>query len=70
MRIFLVGTGAAGNKAVVEAINRGVVKTEDTIMINSTSRDFPPEYEGTKIVLSDRDTGCHPLLHTSCIPCR
>lgn len=58
MRIFLVGTGAAGNKAVVEAINRGVVKTEDTIMINSTSRDFPPEYEGTKIVLSDRDTGC------------
>lgn len=58
MKIFLVGTGAAGNKAVVEAIDRGVVDIEDTMMINSTSRDFPPEYEGNKIILTTKNTGC------------
>ena len=57
MRILLIGTGAAANKALVEAINRGVVAVDDTIMINSTAKDFPPEYTGTKIMLTDTNTG-------------
>lgn len=58
MKVKLIGVGAAGNKAVCEAIERGVVNTDDTVIINSTSKDFPVEYEGAKIMLSDTDTGC------------
>ena len=58
MRSLLVGIGAAGNKAVKTAIERGTVKEEDTLMINSTSRDFPPEYKGTAITISPDNTGC------------
>lgn len=57
MKIFLIGTGAAGNKAVVEAIDRGVIELQDTMMINSTSKDFP-EYDGRKVILTSKDTGC------------
>ena len=58
MKTFLIGVGAAGNKAVVDAVERGIVGTEDTCIINSTSKDFPKDYDGMKIVLSDTDTGC------------
>jgi cell division GTPase FtsZ len=58
MKTLLIGIGAAGNKAVVEAVERNVVNVEDTIIVNSTSKDFPKNYEGVKIVLSDGDTGC------------
>ena len=55
---LVVGVGAAGNKAVVDAIDNHVVKEEDTLIINSTSKDFPTEYNGRKIVLSPADLGC------------
>lgn len=58
MKALLVGIGAAGNKAVITAIEKGVVDTKDTIIINSTSRDFPPDYDGKKIILSPTDSGC------------
>jgi len=58
MNALLIGVGAAGNKAVVTAIENGTMKVEDTAIVNSTSRDFPKEYEGTKIILSATDTGC------------
>ena len=58
MKVLLVGIGAAGNKAVVNAIDRGIIDINDTIIINSTSKDFPPEYDGKKIILSANDTGC------------
>lgn len=58
MKVFLIGVGAAGNKAVLNAVDKGYINVEDTCIINSTSRDFPKEYEGKKIVLSDSDTGC------------
>ena len=55
MKTMLIGIGAAGNKAVLNAVEAGVMKVEDTVIINSTSKDFPKEYTGTKIVLSDGD---------------
>lgn len=58
MRSLLVGVGAAGNKAVMTAIEQGSVKEENTIMINSTSKDFPQGYSGKTIILSPDDTGC------------
>ena len=58
MKTLLVGIGAAGNKAVMEAVSMGVVKEEDTLIINSTSKDFPKDYKGKTIVLTSEDTGC------------
>ena len=58
MKTLLIGIGAAGNKAVVTAIEKGTMNVEDTVIVNSTSKDFPKEYQGTKIVLSGTDTGC------------
>ena len=58
MKTLLVGVGAAGNKAIYEAVSSKLFKEEDTIIINSTSKDFPKEYNGKKIVLSPDDTGC------------
>ena len=58
MKTLLIGIGAAGNKAVMTAINMGVVEVEDTIIINSTTKDFPKDYKGKTIVLSGTDTGC------------
>lgn len=58
MKTLLVGVGAAGNKAVYEAVSSKLYTEEDTIIVNSTSKDFPKEYAGTKIVISPNDTGC------------
>lgn len=58
MKTLLVGIGAAGNKAVMTALEMGIVTDEDTIIVNSTSKDFPPEYEGMKITTSPNNTGC------------
>jgi hypothetical protein len=41
MKILLIGIAAAGGKAVVDAIDRGVIYIDDTILINSTTKDIP-----------------------------
>ena len=58
MKTLLVGIGAAGNKAAMVAITKGIVEKEDVVIINSTSKDFPPQFDGNKIVLSQGNTGC------------
>lgn len=58
MKSLLIGCGAAANKAIVKAVEMGAIALEDTVIVNSTSKDFPPEYEGKKIILSGTDTGC------------
>lgn len=58
MNALLIGIGAAGNKAAVEAVESGIVALEDCIIINSTSKDFPEEFHGRKIILSPNDKGC------------
>lgn len=58
MNVFLIGIGAAGNKAVLEAVESGIMDIDDTCIINSTSKDFPKKYTGSTIVLSESDTGC------------
>lgn len=58
MKTLLIGVGAAGNKAVVNAVELGIMDVEDTMIINSTTKDFPKEYTGKKIVLTNGNTGC------------
>lgn len=57
MKVLTIGCGAAGSKAVLETINCGVISVDDTMIVNSTSKDFPHEYIGTKIMLTDKDSG-------------
>lgn len=57
MKVILLGVGAAGNKAALDAIERGVIDVEDTILINSTSKDIPKDYTGNVIILTDNDAG-------------
>ena len=38
MKVLLIGIGAAGNKAVVQAINDKVVTEEDCIIISRRNR--------------------------------
>lgn len=58
MKVMLIGIGAAGDKAVVDAVERGIANAEDSCIINSTTKDFPKKYEGRKIVLSSNNVGC------------
>ena len=58
MKALVIGIGAAGNKCVQDAITSGTVDIGNTVMINSTTKDFPAEYDGKKIVLSQRNSGC------------
>ena len=58
MKTLLIGTGAAGNKAVLEAVMEGIVTPQDAIMVNSTSKDFPENFSGQKIIISPSNAGC------------
>lgn len=65
MRILLIGSGAAGGKSVIDAIDRGIVNIEDTILINSTTKDIPKEYLGKTIILTDTNTGAGKERHVA-----
>lgn len=57
-KIKVLGVGAAGNKAVFDAVKSGVIDVDDTVLLNSTSKDFPEDYTGKKIILSPMNVGC------------
>lgn len=48
MKSLMIGIGAAGNKAALAVVNDPTVqiKTEDVVLINSTSKDIPKEFNG------------------------
>jgi hypothetical protein len=58
MKVMIIGVGASGNKAVLTVIEKGVIKEEDTILVNSTSRDIPDNYDGEVIIISPDNYGC------------
>jgi cell division GTPase FtsZ len=58
MRCLFIGIGAAGGKSIMAAIGMGIIDVDDTILINSTSKDFPKDYTGKTIVMSSVDSGC------------
>lgn len=54
----LIGIGAAGNKAAIEAIERGVIERSQVVLLNSTLKDIPSEYEDISIKISKDLGGC------------
>lgn len=53
----LIGLGAAGNKAVIEAIERGFDRTK-CLLINSTLKDIPAEYHDISTNIGGQRGGC------------
>lgn len=44
MRTRLIGLGAAGNKAAIEAVERGIIPCNNVMLLNSTLKDIPADY--------------------------
>lgn len=62
MKIKLIGVGAAGNKAVIEAVEQGVVDKKSILLLNSTLQDIPVQYRDneTAVCFSSKENsgGC------------
>jgi cell division GTPase FtsZ len=58
MKAKVIGIGAAGNKAAIHLVMKGVVKERDILLINSTLRDIPEDYRRDSIQFSNSQGGC------------
>lgn len=45
----VIGIGAAGNKAAINAVENKIINIDSVMLINSTLRDIPADYKGLKI---------------------
>lgn len=56
--IFVIGVGAAGNKAVIRGVELGVIDPLKQVLINSTEKDIPETYKDTSIIIGNNLKGC------------
>lgn len=56
--VFIVGIGAAGNKAAIRAMELDVVDETHVILINSTEKDIPTNYKDNSIIIGNNLKGC------------
>ena len=57
MNCKVIGIGAAGNKAAINLIEKGVITQDNIKLINSTLRDIPEGYRDLAVKLSDDSRG-------------
>lgn len=59
MKFMFIGLGAAGNKAAVDLVKAGIAPAEDTILVNSTDKDFVNCDEvSNRVILNPGNAGC------------
>ena len=58
MKIKVIGTGAAGNKATIALIENGVISADQALLINSTLKDVPANYRHIAVQFSNSTGGC------------
>ncbi len=58
MRGLIIGTGAAGNKAVINLVEAGVIAKDDMLLVNSAIKDVPEAYRDMTVILSSDQQGC------------
>ena len=58
MKLKIFGIGAAGNKAVINMLEKQYVSDRDVVLINSTLKDIPDKWRENVIRLSDSVQGC------------
>ena len=44
LKTKIIGVGAAGNKAAINLIEKGVIEKGNVLLLNSTKKDIPDEY--------------------------
>lgn len=49
-KTLLIGIGACGNKAAIDAIECGVIDREDVVLANTTLKDVPEKYKAETII--------------------
>lgn len=49
LKTKIIGVGAAGNKAAINLIEKGVIEKGNVLLLNSTKKDIPDEYKGSAI---------------------
>ena len=52
MKIKLIGSGAAGNKAALAAMENGVVEKDSVLLLNTTEKDVDPAYKDIFVQIS------------------
>lgn len=58
MKLRIIGTGAAGNKAAISTVECGLLAIEDVLLLNSTLRDIPNEYRKGAYCFEQSEGGC------------
>lgn len=59
MRALVIGTGAAGNKAVIRLVENNIIPKEDIKLFNTTIKDIPEGYKDCTILIKGSDLdGC------------
>lgn len=58
MRTRIIGIGAAGNKAAISAVMNQVERVENVLLVNSTLKDIPEDYNGKKFCFVNAYGGC------------
>lgn len=53
-----IGVGAAGNKAIIQLIKDGVADITECLLINSTDRDLPEDFDRDNILIIGGTGGC------------
>lgn len=58
MKVKVLGFGAAGNKAAIECIEKGIIAENDVALLNTTLKDIPSTYKDLGYLFSSDLGGC------------
>ena len=58
MKIKVIGSGAAGTKAALAALENGVVEKDSVLLLNTTEKDVDPAYKDIFVQISSGFKGC------------
>jgi len=54
----IFGIGAGGNKAALKLLECGVCTKDQLVLVNSTKRDIPSDYDGKTTIFNTTEGGC------------
>ena len=58
LKTKVIGIGAAGNKAAINVIESGVLDRKDVLLLNTTRKDIPTEYQQDEFIEFGSARGC------------
>ena len=58
LKTKVIGIGAAGNKAAISVIENGILSRESVLLLNTTRKDIPIEYQQDEFVEFGSSRGC------------